>query len=137
MKTKLSGAERIAKERQRQIEKEGWTAEHDDNHDGAEMAMAAACYAAPENIYIRHDYAASVEFRDPWPWEPLWDRRNYPNGGNVVAPEPSLKKRIRQLEKAGALIAAEIDRLVRERERLAASSAARERETSAGGGETP
>lgn len=38
--------ERIAAERTRQIEREGYTPEHDDTHDGGELALAAACYAA-------------------------------------------------------------------------------------------
>ena len=37
----MSGIERIAKERQRQIEQEGWTPEHDDHHAEGEMAAAA------------------------------------------------------------------------------------------------
>jgi hypothetical protein len=54
-----------------------------------------------------------VEFTDPWPWEGNDDRR--PARANEVLPNSVLskKKRIRQLEKAGALIAAEIDRLLR------------------------
>jgi hypothetical protein len=38
-----TGAEMIAAERQRQIEAEGWTPEHDDEHDDVEMVQAAAC----------------------------------------------------------------------------------------------
>lgn len=41
----MSGIEAIASERQRQIEQEGWTTEHDDTHADGEMARAAACYA--------------------------------------------------------------------------------------------
>ena len=37
--------EEIAAERRRQIEQEGWMAEHDDRHGNEEMARAAACYA--------------------------------------------------------------------------------------------
>jgi hypothetical protein len=35
----------IAAERLRQIVAEGWTPEHNDQHRGGEMALAAACYA--------------------------------------------------------------------------------------------
>lgn len=35
-----TGIEAIAAERQRQIEKEGWTPEHDDTHGAGEMAEA-------------------------------------------------------------------------------------------------
>lgn len=37
-----TGASRIARERQRHIDKEGWTPEHDDKHGNCEMAIAAA-----------------------------------------------------------------------------------------------
>jgi len=40
-----TGVEAIAAERKRQIEAEGWTPEHDDEHTNGEMADAAACYA--------------------------------------------------------------------------------------------
>ncbi len=41
----MTGIERIAAERLRQIEKKGWTPEHDDEHDPEDLEMAAACYA--------------------------------------------------------------------------------------------
>jgi hypothetical protein len=103
-----SGIERIAAERQRQIEKEGWTPQHDDDHDDNEMLMAAY-------TYIQRAWAGpNVRMKIPpssWPWgDAWWKPSNDP---------------IRNLEKAGALIAAEIDRL----DRLAASSRSREGET--------
>lgn len=45
------GATRIADERKRQIEKEGWTPNHDDEHEENELAFAAVCYAAPEPMF--------------------------------------------------------------------------------------
>ena len=45
----MSGAERIAAERQRQVEREGWTADHDAQHTDGSLAWAAVCYAAPEH----------------------------------------------------------------------------------------
>jgi hypothetical protein len=114
--TKQSGAEQIALERQRQIY-EGWTEQHDDGHEDESLALAAVCYAAPERIYVKEEFAASVSFKDPWPWDHGFDKRHYPGHGNVVAPQPNKKKRIRELVKAGALIAAEIDRLQRSRRR--------------------
>ena len=108
----MTGAERIALERVRQVSKEGYDAAHDDQHDDGQIAMAAACYAAPEMIYVREDYANQVRFADPWPWHIRYDSRQY--DGNVVAPDKATRaQRIRLLEKAGALIAAEIDRLLR------------------------
>jgi len=86
----VSGAEFILNERRRQIREEGWTPEHDDCHREDELTAAAACYL----------YAGSrlpKPLRHPWPW---------PTGF-----KPS--DRVRNLVKAGALIAAEIDRLIR------------------------
>lgn len=112
------GAGRIAAERQRQIEVEGYDANHDDE-SGDCLAWAAVCYAAPERVYRRDDYASAVMFNDAWPG---WRGDKRPHNGNVlrvrrdgarypvdVTPE----QRIRLLEMAGALIAAEIDRLLR------------------------
>ena len=95
----MNGIEMIAAERQRQVEKEGWTPEHDDQHVNGEMATAAACYAM---VPDKCDESVAMELPDIWPetWSPKWWK-------------PSPKKRIRELEKAGALIAAEIDRLLR------------------------
>jgi hypothetical protein len=79
--------EDIANERQRQIEAEGWTPEHDDQHSSGELADAAACYARGKQM-------SAV-----WPWDEKWWK-----------PGPD---RRRQLVKAGALIVAEIERLDR------------------------
>jgi len=113
----MDGAQRIAAERLRQIDKEGWTPEHDDEHCDGELALAACCYAAPVLLYRMGEPANRVEFSDPWPWDARFDGRPHPEHGNCVAPNDSFHisrpDRIRQLEKAGALIAAEIDRLLR------------------------
>lgn len=99
-------------ERRRQIEVEGWTADHDNRHDRGEMADAAACYAATERVFfadhhnVGRGYEAFTTYRDAWPWADLWwkpkDRRN-----NLV--------------RAAALILAEIERLDREQEEAAIS----------------
>lgn len=95
------GVALIAAERKRQVDEEGWGEQHDDDHTDESMAWAAACYAAPGDIYRSFSLSGEWRFRDPWPWERKWDKR--------------LKHdRIRQLTIAGALIAAEIDRLSRE-----------------------
>lgn len=110
-KKKASGSELIAAERQRQIDKEGWVPSHDDEHADSELAIAAICYAAPRPIYMQNGYLC---FRDPWPWEQHWDKRPRTNGGRVkTSDQLTPRQRIRQLVKAGALIAAEIDRLQR------------------------
>jgi len=99
----MSGADQIKVERERQINEEGWTAEHDDKHAIGELAKAAACYAVLDcsNFVTLKDGAVTINiFRLLWPWHRDWWK-------------PS--SRIRNLVKAGALIAAEIDRLQREK----------------------
>ena len=109
------GAALINAERDRQIFEEGWTAKHDDEHDDCSLAIAAICYAAPEPIYVLEKFAQYFRFTDPWPdsWDERWDKRER-NGNKLIdsksQPNPT---RIRSLVKAGALIAAEIDRLLR------------------------
>jgi hypothetical protein len=88
----------IAEERQRQIEVEGWTFEHDDSHRAGELAAAAVCYALPH--FIRTENLVNAL----WPWNKQWWK---------PAIQPLKDTRIRELAKAGALIAAEIDRLQR------------------------
>ena len=110
------GIKLITAERIRQIEKEGFDAAHDDEHGGHELAYAAICYAAPRPISLvsRGDHV--IQIHDPWPfeWAECWDKRKRNRKGILV--EGMLlppKRRIRDLVKAGALIAAEIDRLIR------------------------
>jgi hypothetical protein len=109
VKTK-TGVERIAAERKRQVEEEGWSPEHDDEHEDGELGLVAALYATPIRLYAKQENSGWTAFHDPWPgsWDTEWDKR--PPLGNEVA---SVATRIRMLEKAGALIAAEIDRLLR------------------------
>ncbi|PYG00189.1 hypothetical protein SAMN05216184_104128 [Georgenia satyanarayanai] len=85
------GAALIAAERRRQVEEEGWTPEHDAEHPDGVLARAAVRYAAPEGP-VRTRVAPVW----PWPWH-YW--------------KPTPNDRVRELVKAGALIAAEIDRL--------------------------
>lgn len=114
-KNKISGAELIALERQRQVSVEGWTPEHDDEHEDGDLAVAAACYATPVLLYEKKEWANGTTFSDPWRWDDKWDGRKH--SGNVVLESNPLNvnihERIRQLEKAGGLVAAEIDRLIR------------------------
>jgi hypothetical protein len=81
---------------------EGWTPEHDDEHVDSELGYAAAAY-----LYIGNELSRGMLFcnlRDfvrgmYWPWGKRWWK-------------PS-EDPVRNLVKAGALIAAEIDRLQR------------------------
>jgi hypothetical protein len=117
----VNGAERIAKERRRQVRSEYWSAGHDDEHDRAEMALAAVCYTAQAaGIWV------NARGRDPWPWDSEWDKRIRTVRDNLVR-RPATKDRIRLLEKAGALIAAEIDRLLRVQSIQAGQAAAKAR----------
>jgi hypothetical protein len=113
----MDGAQLIARERQRQIEKEGWSAEHDDEHDDASLALAAICYAAPIRIYGNFEHQFGFNFADPWPdsWSQEWDKREWKDGAPADPAKSGKKTRLRNLVKAGALIAAEIDRLKRAR----------------------
>ena len=115
---KLTGVELIAAERQRQIDKEGWTAEHDDEHERGELASMAVCYASPYRPYVLGKQGDNIYFKDAYPpsWDSCWDKRKrHEFGDGIVIENKSLppKQRIRNLVKAGALIAAEIDRLQR------------------------
>lgn len=85
----------VIAERKRQISAEGWTPEHDDEHDMGEMATAAACYA---------DRSGGLTLRGlprRWPWHRDWWKPS-----NPLTLEPSR----RDLVKATALLIAEIER---------------------------
>lgn len=90
------GVELIADERARQIAK-GYDHDHDDMHVVEEIARGAACYAMPAPYRTT---GGNGDAPHHWPWSS--DDWN-----------PSPDNRIRELVKAGALIAAEIDRLQR------------------------
>jgi hypothetical protein len=105
----------IAAERQRQITEEGWTPEHDDEHDDESLALAAACFASPRQLYVGREMGyGEVYYRDPWPltWARSWDKRPRDAAEGKLRPQTK-DERLRLLAKAGALIAAEIDRLLR------------------------
>lgn len=87
-KASQDGASAIAAERERQVRVEGWTPEHDDTHVTGELIRAAICYAKG------FGNAPGVH----WPWPDSWWKP---------------KDRRSDLVRAGALIAAEIDRLDR------------------------
>lgn len=110
MDNEKTGAELIAAERHRQEKPqpngEGYSVLHDDLHKLGEFSDAAACYADLASAQVRG--AGVEELRESylegldglqWPWD---DEDFKPT------PDP-----IRNLVKAGALLAAEIDRLQR------------------------
>lgn len=91
------GAALIDAERQRQIQMWG-----DDSQNGSqELVLGAIAYAGsvlPGKV--------TVDGADPWPWEPGLDHR--------PSADASAYDRARVLVKAGALIAAELDRLLQD-----------------------
>lgn len=79
----------VLAERRRQVEAEGWSTEHDDEHLPGELALAAASYVCADE----GEAPPAI-----WPWDWAWWK-----------PE----SRRRNLVKAAALILAEIERLDR------------------------
>lgn len=99
----MTGTQLIARERRRQKTVEGWTPEHDAQHCRAELARVAVCYTRQAIDPCRA--GCPPGWPDEWSlnwWKPSDDP-------------------IRNLVKAGALIAAQIDRL----QRMAGNAAAR------------
>lgn len=98
-----TGADLIAAERERQVTEEGYTAEHDEGH-AYQLAYAARVYAAQATVNIAEGTSDAMPHGwarfEGWPWaERYWK----PTGDPV-----------RDLVKAGALVAAAIDSLTAE-----------------------
>ena len=108
-----SGAGRIFAERLRQVREEGYYWQRDDGYAKQELASAAACYAHPAQDPRRTEPLPYGGTPFGWPWDlGEWkpgELRDLGDGAMGIA----IDDRIRELEKAGALCAAEIDRLVR------------------------
>lgn len=93
----------IAAERQRQVEVEGWSAEHDDReHYRGELALAAASYAEHATRFRDAEaFGSRYAIKAPpsnWPFHHRWWKPKDPR---------------RDLIRASALIVAEIERLDR------------------------
>jgi len=95
----MNGIERISAERKRQIEEECWSASHDAEHTSGQLLLLAACYTLKNYTFADFEKAIESELDAYWGSDE-WIKYTDP---------------IRNLEKAGALIAAEIDRLVLEK----------------------
>lgn len=102
----MQGIDLIAAERARQIEVEGYDAAHDRDHAHA-LTRAAACYTLFEDDREEYlgDWFSRAQGYPPvlWPW-----------AHNYFKPTPD--NRVRELTKAGALIAAAIDSLLLEQD---------------------
>ena len=130
MQFQSPGVHGILVERQRQIWAEDYHPDHDDTHTKGELAFAAGAYlnyAMDQIDYQTHgrlgNPPSTFAFTSPG-WigatgqsrphtrrtHPVWPWRE-----SGFRPSPNLTNQdiVRNLEKAGALIAAEIDRLVR------------------------
>lgn len=88
-KTKETGAELISKERERQVNVEGYDKNHDSSHKYEELALAALAYA---NHAVGVDTSSALSV---WPWDEKYFKPKDP---------------LKDLVRAGALIAAAIDR---------------------------
>ena len=85
----------VLAERQRQIDVDGWTPEHNDKHKRNELGLAASLYAFHDNVRTLSITTIPVY----WPWsDEWWKPKSYRE--NLV--------------RAGALIIAEIERIDRE-----------------------
>jgi hypothetical protein len=111
-----TGTQLIAEERERQISQEGWTPENDDKYDIGQLCSAATSYlfagdclanagvmnkkykCTPKSL--KKEILGTSKFL-AWPFDDEWLK---------ISDDP-----IRSLTKAGALIAAEIDRLQRKK----------------------
>lgn len=88
----------VLTERQRQIEVEGWTPDHDDEHGDGSMSIAAACYALADRPALA---VQTVKLHDLWLW----------TGWAASWFKPRDKRR--NLVRAAALLLAEIERIDR------------------------
>lgn len=106
-----NGIELIAEERQRQIEVKGYNKEHDLNHKLYELIDAAIAYAEMANI--EYDIKTKGLHQEVIEQRMYSVKRLvYPQSWNPESLKPTTD--IRDLVKAGALIAAAIDRLQNE-----------------------
>lgn len=107
----MSALDDIAAERQRQIDAEGWSPEHDDAHDGGQLSRAAGWYALNANSHEWNDVCGVADARCEanhlfsakdgyyrWPFDMEWWRT---------------KNQRSDLIRAAALLVAEIERIDR------------------------
>lgn len=114
----INELEEIQAERARQINVEGWTAEHDDKHRDGEMLRAAVLY-----LWHGTDKGAPLQAGGTpvsWPWEDKWwkpkdRRRNLVRAGALCLAEAERQKRCKgylgAAEHKLMLCIAEIERL--------------------------
>lgn len=105
------GVSLIAAERLRQVEEKGFTQERDAGYTGQELAWAATYYAIPEAIIVR--------MKPNFPVDNIMDAEItvnpdlfYPAAWLSQYANRNKETRLRELVVAGALLAAEIDRIL-------------------------
>ena len=120
-----TGNELIREERWRQVYEEGRDSGCDAEYRNDQLACAAACYAMPHDIRVSAIAGAQKAVPALWPWDAKWWKPGFEpplrDRGHRPSPprgDEQLVGRIRELVKAGALIAAEIDRLQGKRREL-------------------
>lgn len=98
---------RIQQERFRQVEALGYSLERDDAYVLGELADAASCYAM--TIGSRAEVAAdgTCNVPDVWPWKPVAFTESSTSDDGFV------DGRLADLARAGALIVAEMERIMR------------------------
>jgi hypothetical protein len=95
--------EDIVAERERQVKKEEFSPERDDNYKGYELPLAAAAYVSFAGTSPRmREWMREKASRPPIMWPSTWDVKWW---------KPSTPRR--DLVKAAALIIAEIERIDR------------------------
>ena len=98
----------VQAERQRQIEAEGFSPDHDDAHRFGELAAAAGSYAlwaaaqSDQSEYWKRQYMQAAQLC--WPWDQEWWKPGRAEG-EMRVPDPR-----KDLVRAGALIQAAIER---------------------------
>ncbi|WP_230369084.1 hypothetical protein [Paludibacterium denitrificans] len=93
-------AQDVLAERRRQVESEGWTPEHDDEHAPRMLATAGACYA----IFWMNESSSPLSI---WPWDESWwkpsedPRRNWIKATALMLAEIERYDRADQQPKGG------------------------------------
>lgn len=102
----------VAAERRRQVEVEGWTAEHDDEHVPGDLSRAGACYAlaaAARNLRetglteLADNIEAAIRWLWPWHrswWKPQDNRRDEIRGTALIIADLDLMDRARKQRRA-------------------------------------
>jgi hypothetical protein len=105
----MTPMQEIRAERKRQIEVEGWTTQHDDQHDNGAMLRAAV-------IYYQHSARKDMplQMREDgapigWPWEAKWwkpkdDRRNLVRAGALCLAERERIRRRHARDKGASIL---------------------------------